>query len=226
MPDRPEPRIKTNLAVRVWGMNKDGKPFFQNLEAGNISSEGALLSGLEQLLAPGDVIGVQHGDRKARFRVIWVMDGGATHKVQAGIQLLEGQHCPWLRELSTQATAPAVSDPPSTPADKRKFVRLKVHTPIDLRDEGSLHMQTNATDMSGRGCYVETLIAVPVGTRVNVTFWLNEEKLTTTAVVRASDAGVGMGIEFIGLDDEKQTSLQHSLENSASGITNPDPERS
>ncbi|HKS72331.1 MAG TPA: PilZ domain-containing protein [Terriglobales bacterium] len=225
-PRIPEPRIKIELAVRVWGMNKEGKPFFQNAEAGNISSEGALLSGLEQQLTAGDMIGVQYRDKKARFRVIWVMDGGAAHKIQAGIQMLEGQQCPWREELNRQPVAAAPADDPTTPANKRKFVRLKVHTPIDLRDEGSLHLQTNATDMSGRGCYVETLIAIPVGTPVNVTFWLHEEKVATTAIVRASDAGVGMGIEFIGLDEEKQTNLQHSLEESSSGITGPDSGRS
>lgn len=214
MSKRPEPRIKTDLAVRIWGMSKEGKPFFQNVEARNISSEGALLSGLGQHLIPGDIIGVQFKEKKARFRVIWVIDAGATHKIQTGIQMLEGQQCPWLRELEAKPEIPP--SPSEPPANKRKFDRLKVRTPIELRDEGTLHLQTNATDMSGRGCYVETLIPVPVGTAVTVTFWLASEKFTTDAVIRASDVGVGMGIEFVGMDEQKQASLQQLLEESGS----------
>jgi hypothetical protein len=69
-------------------------------------------------------------------------------------------------------------------------------------------MQTSATDISGRGCYVETLLPLPFGTNVNVSFWMESEKITTTGVVRASDPGVGMGIEFTGLDPATQERFQ------------------
>ncbi len=211
MADRPEPRVKTDLAVRVWGMGKEGRPFFQNAEARNISSEGAMISGLEQQLTPGDTIGVQYGDKKARFRVVWVIDAGAVHKIQAGVQLLEGQHCPWLYELGPVSAVPA--PPPSNPANKRKFARHQIQIPIDLRDDhGGAHMQTNASDIGGRGCYVEALLPVPVDTLLTATFWIESEKFSTTAIVRASDPGVGMGIEFVGLDEEGQKHLQSLIE--------------
>lgn len=220
MADRPEPRLKTDLVVRVWGMGKDGHPFFQNAQARNISSEGALLSGLDCQLTPGDTIGVQFADKKARFRVVWVIDAGATEKIQAGIQMLDGQQCPWLQQL---ATAPvAMPQVPSSPTNKRKFIRYKVQLPIELRDDHGLHMQTNATDMSGRGCYVDALLPAPVGSLLTATFWIESEKVTTTAVVRAADSGVGMGIEFIGLDNEHQDRLQYLLQKSAPGITGLD----
>ena len=78
-------------------------------------------------------------------------------------------------------------------------------------------MQTNATDMNGRGCYVETLLPAALGTPLTVTFWIESEKVSTTAVVRASDPGVGMGIEFIGLDESSQNHLQSQIEKSAAG---------
>jgi hypothetical protein len=217
MSDRPEPRIQVELAVRVWGMGKDGHPFFQQAEARNISSEGALLSGLEQQLTAGDMIGVQFGDKKARFRVVWVIDAGATHKIQAGVQLLKEQQIPWRQELTAQpAVSPAV---PGSPPNKRKFPRLKVQIPIELADErGGGQMKTNATDMSGRGCYVETLLPAPRGTLLTATFWVSSEKVTSVSVVRTSDSGVGMGIEFIGLDEQGQQRLQGSLEKLVPGI--------
>ncbi len=224
MSDRPEPRVKTELAVRVWGMGKEGRPFFQNAEARNISSEGALLSGLDQQLTAGDTIGVQYGDKKARFRVVWVIDAGASQKIQAGVQMLDGQQCPWRQELAALPAAPPTV--PSAPSNKRKFTRLKVQIPIELRDEGGLHMQTNATDMSGRGCYVDALLPAPVGTILTATFWIESEKVVTTAVVRASDSGVGMGIEFTGIDAQSQSRLQSTLEKSAAGILRLGPGKS
>ena len=55
------------LVVRVWGMNAKGKAFSQNAYARNLALDGALLSGLDDALTPGDSIGVQHQDKKARF---------------------------------------------------------------------------------------------------------------------------------------------------------------
>jgi hypothetical protein len=228
MSERPEPRVKTELPVRVWGMGKDGRPFFQNAEARNISSEGAMISGLDQQLTPGDTIGVQYGDKKARFTVIWVIDAGAVHKIQAGVQLLDGQQCPWRHELEP---APSASPgQPVIPSNKRKFIRHKIRVPLELRGERGAHMQTNATDMNGRGCYVETLLPAAVGTPLTVTFWIDSEKTSTSAVVRASDGGVGMGIEFIGLEEESQNRLQRAIEKAAekstSGIMGLGPRKS
>jgi hypothetical protein len=79
-------------------------------------------------------------------------------------------------------------------------------------------MQTNATDIGGRGCYVETLLPLPMGTRVKITFWMDDEKIQTSGVVRASDGGVGMGIEFTQLDDHVQERLQKHLEKLDAGL--------
>lgn len=216
MQDRPEPRVRVDLIVRVWGMGADGRTFFQNCHAENISSQGAQLSGLDQKLTAGDTIGVQNRDRKARFRVVWVIDGGPLHKVQAGLQLLEGQECPWKQEL----TQPGVA-PPAQGKNQRKFVRHQIRFPLELRDErgGGAHIQTSATDISGRGCYVETLLPFPLGTSVQITFWMESEKVNTVGIVRTSDPGVGMGIEFVGLDDAAQLRFQHLIEGLDTAVT-------
>jgi len=100
MQNRPEPRVPVNLLVRVWGMGADGRPFFQNAHAGDISTQGAKLSGIERQLTTGDVIGVQLGNKKARFRVVWVNDAGPLQKIKAGVQMLEGQQ--WTRACRPQ----------------------------------------------------------------------------------------------------------------------------
>jgi hypothetical protein len=203
-------------------MGANGRPFFQNAHARNISHHGALLSGVEQELATGDVVGVQYNDKKARFRVIWVIDAGHLQKVQVGLQLLDGQLCPWKEEVASGQEA-AGSAAPAASTNKRRFLRHKLGFSLELRDErsGSTHMQTSATDIGGRGCYVETIMPLALGTPLHISFWIESEKITTSGIVRASDPGVGMGIEFTGLSSDQQEQLQRHLDQMDKGLTSP-----
>jgi len=70
------------------GMSADGRPFSQHARAQNISSEGALIAGVERELKVGDVIGVQCDDRKTRCTVIWVMNTGTVKKNEVGVKLV------------------------------------------------------------------------------------------------------------------------------------------
>ena len=89
------PRATLDLKVRVWGMGSNNQPFFQNAMAQNISATGACIFGIEPELKVGDVIGVQYETRKARCKVVWVVDAGALKKTQVGVQLVADQDCPW-----------------------------------------------------------------------------------------------------------------------------------
>jgi hypothetical protein len=215
MTNKHEPRVDVDLLVRVWGMGTDGHPFLQNAHARNISQHGAKLSGIEHPLAAGDVIGVQLGEKKARFKVMWVIDAGLLQKIQAGVQLLEGQQSPWQDEVtrSERTTAPSVQVA-SAEKNKRRFRRHKTAFPLEIRDGrgSSAAMRTEATDISGRGCYVETMLPIPLDTELSITFWMESDKVTAPAIVRACDGGVGMGIEFTGLDEDGQNRLQRLLE--------------
>lgn len=204
-------RLSPELIVRVWGMAADGRAFFQNVHAHNLTSEGAHLSGLEHQLKVGDTIGVQLADQKARCRVLWVIDAGLVEKIQACVELLNGQPCPWMKQL--QAAPPNPVPPGQAASNKRRFARHKITFPLELRDTRSgASMQTNATDISGSGCYVETLMPLPLGTEIKIAFWMESAKVTTTGLVKASDPGVGMGIEFTGMNLETQKRLQELLE--------------
>lgn len=215
MDRRPETRVATPILVRVWGMDADGRPFFQNANASNISTEGATLSGINHPLKAGDVIGIQYSEKKARLKVVWVVDGGVARQIEVGVQTLPNQQCPWL-DLTNPEKVPV-----SEAKNKRRYVRHKVLFPLEIGFEDSrrTHMQTNATDIGGRGCYVETLLPLPIGTKVRITFWMDSEKIQTSGVVRASDGGVGMGIEFTQLDNLVQERLQQHLEKLDAGLT-------
>ena len=205
---RPDPRTTSDISVRVWGMAASGQTFSQHVRARNISSSGALFSGFEHELKVGDVIGVQYGERKSRCKVVWVMDGGPLQKIQAGVEIIADQDCPWKNELAPEQIAP-----PLEPNNRRRYARHRISFPLELRDERvKTPMRVNATDVSGNGCYVETILPLAVGTTLRVEFWIEEDKITTTAVVRTSDPGVGNGVEFTGMTPETKQRLQNHLD--------------
>jgi PilZ domain-containing protein len=211
------PRATLELKVRVWGMGANDQPFFQNATAQNISSTGACIYGIEPDLKVGDVIGVQYEGRKARCKVIWVVDAGALKKTQIGVQLVMDQECPWSsaipNDLKIEERTQQRND------NRRKFARHKISFPLELRDERvNTPLRVNATDISGNGCYVETVMPLPVATALRVDFWIEEEKLSPSAVVRTRDPGVGMGIEFTGLPEENKKRFQAHLDRMDPGM--------
>src|SRR5437660_7313767 len=127
------PRATLDLKVKVWGMGANNQPFFQNAMAQNISATGACIYGIEPELKVGDVIGVQYQGKKARCKVIWVVDAGGLKKIKAGVQLVTDQECPWLAMLPAEAVASAPA--PRPPDNRRKFARHKISFPLELRDE-------------------------------------------------------------------------------------------
>jgi len=205
------PRATLDLKVRVWGMGANDQPFFQNANAQNISATGACLYGIEPELKVGDVIGVQYETRKARCKVIWVVDAGALKKTQVGVQLVADQDCPWIAALPKEMMADERTQ--ARHDNRRKFVRHRVSFPLELRDERvNTPLRVNATDISGNGCYVETVMPLPIGTALRVDLWMGEERLSPSAVVRTRDPGVGMGIEFTGLPEESKKRFQAHLD--------------
>ena len=211
------PRTTLDLKVRVWGMGANNQPFFQNAVAQNVSATGACIYGLESELKVGDVIGVQYEAKKARCKVIWVVDAGALKKIQAGVQLVADQDCPWTsalpQDMKPDERTKVVQD------NRRKFARHRISFPVEIRDERvNTPLRVNATDISGNGCYVETVMPLAVGTALRVDFWIDQEHLSPSAIVRTRDPGVGMGIEFTGLPDETKKRFQAHLDKIDPGL--------
>ena len=200
-------RLTFDIPVRVWGM-AEGRAFSQSVRAQDITWEGALLSGVEPPLKVGDVIGLQFEDKKVRCQVIWATNAGALKKNQVGVKLVADQECPWKARLSRD-TKPI----PTSPSNRRRFHRHKISIPIEIR-QGQLKppLRVNATDVSGNGCYVEMMVALPVGSQMRVEFWMDTERVNTAAVARTCDPGVGNGIEFTGLDPEAKARVQAYLD--------------
>ena len=211
------PRATLDLRVRVWGMGADNQPFHQNANAQNISVTGACICGLEHELKVGDVIGVQYETKKARCKVVWVMEAGGLRKFQVGVQLVADQECPWMSKLPAEVR---FNQPTSLPDNRRMFLRHRISFPLEFRDERvNTPMRVNATDISGNGCYVETVMPLAIATVLRVDFWIDQERMSATATVRTRDPGVGMGIEFAGLPDDSKRRFQDHLDKMDPGLS-------
>jgi PilZ domain len=203
-----EPRLSVDLPVRVWGMSAEGRPFSQSARAQNISSEGALISGIETELKVGDVVGVQCDEKKTRCIVIWAINTGPAKKNQVGVKLVADQECPWKNYLPLDGATVTIDA-----SNRRRYHRHKISLPLELRDERvNAPLRINATDVSGNGCYVESMMPLPLGTVLRVDFWLDSEHVKITAVVRTCDPGVGNGIEFTGMPADTKKRMQDYLD--------------
>jgi hypothetical protein len=192
-------------------MAANGKPFNQNASLRRLQYHAAIIDGLFQKVSIGEILGLQCGSQKARIRIVRTDYGQTDGPVEIG--LLPDQMCPWENHLDC-------ADFVVPPVERRSYNRHRTVFPIELRTAASdAPMRVAATDISGKGCYVETMLPAAMGTEWIVSFWLGLEKISGKCIVKTHDAGFGMGIEFTGLDQETQARLQLYVEKA--GISRP-----
>lgn len=93
MGHRREERLPLKLTALVWGTRRDGSMFLERAHTLNISSIGARIKGLSTQLYPGAIIGLQHGDNKARFEVVWTGEPGTDKESEIGLRCIETGTC-------------------------------------------------------------------------------------------------------------------------------------
>lgn len=111
---RKESRTAADLVLTIWGVDTRGERFVQEAHARDISMSGALLSGIDAELRSGDVVGILHGTRKARFRVVWVRYDESGDKMQVAVHRIDPDVCPW-RELLVEEPADIAASPETRP---------------------------------------------------------------------------------------------------------------
>jgi hypothetical protein len=125
--------------------------------------------------------------------------------------LVADQDCPWA--VALPADLKGDERTAQHHDNRRKFIRHKISHPLELRDERvNTPLRVNATDISGNGCYVETVMPLAIATALRVDLWIEEEHLSYSAIVRTKDPGVGMGIEFTGMPEEVKKRFQSHLD--------------
>jgi hypothetical protein len=222
---RLDDRMPAQLSIRIWGMDSTGRPFSTQARTLDVTRTGARIAGIEHVCQKGDVIGIQHGELKARFRVVWVGSAGSAKAGQVGVHCVEsGKYIwgvalparPWaidphpipdtpstggIVSLADDIVARGMGVTPKTPGAKpgarRVHRRVSCTGSIDMTPEnGSVMMQALLSDISASGCYAETGNPLPVNTRINFGMHLRHKTLRGSGIVRQCHPGVGMGISF------------------------------
>lgn len=233
-----EPRVDISLDVKVWGMDVYGKPFVQHARTVNASSVGARLIGID-CVREGEVISLQHGERKARCKVVWVgrdsakarqigifcLDPGKT-LFGASLRTATGKTSSTPGERAGAAARPAIarSTMPETPGTRRSQQRFHCTGGVELRrNEGAPPVFGNLSDLSLTGCYVETVSTLPAGTELLFMLRICETVIRGRAQVKTSHHAVGVGLVFLHMSKEDQQKLEFLI-GSLSGTQEMRPE--
>jgi hypothetical protein len=221
---RIDDRVPATLSIRIWGMDSTGRPFSSQARTIDVTRTGARITGLEHVCQKGDVIGIQCGEQKARFRVVWVGNSGSARAGQVGVHCVESGKYIWSVVLPARKWAidpHPLPDTPSTdgivslahdiargigvtpkspvgkPGARRVHRRVSCTGSIEITTETSnVNMQALLSDISASGCYAETGNPLPVNARVKFALHLRQKTLSGSGIVRQCHPGVGMGISF------------------------------
>ena len=221
---RLDDRTPTELSIRIWGMDSAGRPFSSQARTIDITRTGARITGIEHVCQKGDVIGIQHGEQKARFRVVWVGNSGSAKAGQVGVHCVESGKYIWGVQLPERKWAidphpipgmggvvsladnivsrsPSSSSPgktfPTKPGARRVHRRVSCTGSIEIKPENaSTTIQALLSDISASGCYAELGSPLPVNARVQFDMRVRQRELKGRGIVRQCHPGVGMGISF------------------------------
>lgn len=115
MQSRVEQRLVIALPIRVYGMASDGRPFNQEALTLDITHDGARIDGLPPINI-GETVGVQYGEDKARYKVVWVGETGGKREGQIGVQVVQGKVALWHKILEATPDEIRSVEPEPEPA--------------------------------------------------------------------------------------------------------------
>lgn len=228
---RRELRYDVDLDVKVWGMDRNGKPFVQQARTVNANPlGGARLAGID-CVRVGEIIAIQHAGRKSRFQVVWVGRSNTPKAGQIGVHCVDpGKELFGDVKNSTAGAGPYLVQRHRTdwndwnasytpvaqrrpmreiPSSRRKSTRYHCTGGVELRrQEGAPPVFGNLSDISLEGCYVETVATFPAGSEVVFFLRIGNANIRGRANVKTSNHAVGLGLEFTHLAAEDQQRLE------------------
>jgi hypothetical protein len=108
---RKEPRVRAEVWVEVSGKDARCDSYRERVLAMSLSRSGALLTNVHAELRCGDLIGVEHEDCHAYFRIVWVLSSGEMDGMKVAIHKLTSQACPWEKMLPAEPALASHLDP-------------------------------------------------------------------------------------------------------------------
>lgn len=230
-PVRKEPRIQAVLPVRIYGMTTEGKPFNSVAHTLNVSKSGALLGNVDVNLNVGDVIGVQKGVYKGKFRIQWVGKKGSSAQGQVGVECTEGAKNIWGLEAAPYSMV-RERDSAGRRAfagmgferERRAAVRHRCDIGVQIQQgDSGVKLWGRCTDISEGGCYIDSRSPAEVNAKFQLTLFLEGESLVAPAVVRTSFPNMGMGVQFEFQQEDQAVILRRYLREKFAGTVGSRP---
>jgi len=104
------------------------------------------------------------------------------------------------------------STAPPAPLERRRCPRYTVHVQIEIRQErNDIPMRLETTDLSRSGCYVQLLIPLSVGLKVQATLWLDGGRVVVRGRVITRHPQFGNGIMFLEFEGDAEQKLSRYL---------------
>jgi hypothetical protein len=107
-----------------------------------------------------------------------------------------------------QPSNPVVPEP-----DRRRHPRYTVQVQVELRQDGSdVPMRLETTDLSLGGCYIQLMIPLSVGIRLQDTLWLDGYPIVIRGLVVTRHPQFGNGIMFVEIEGQGEQLLHRYLD--------------
>jgi hypothetical protein len=221
MPNRGKLRRKMVFPVTIV-RNSGERQLAHTLDVTEIS---ARLAGLNILLQPGEIVEIQRGGRKAKFRVYWMGGPGTKLEGQAGVRGLDSAKTIWSIHLPTDEPdvsadvlhlrheTPSSQTPVVPASEPEQPVCYECSIGATLRAPGSNYpVRVQVKYIHLNGLFVETTTTLPLNTVVTLEMQVEGVTLETAGVVAVSTGRVGMEISFHKISAETQRRIVLALQ--------------
>lgn len=93
-------------------------------------------------------------------------------------------------------------------AERRNAVRYQLTVSTEVVElKSGTRFATRTTDLGPGGCFVDTLMPLPVGSDVSIKLHKDNMSFEATGTVTFSQAGLGMGLAFAEMPPEKRAAF-------------------
>ena len=107
----------------------------------------------------------------------------------------------------------ALSTPAAMEHDRRRYPRRSVQVQVELRQEGSdIPLRLETSDLSRGGCYVQLMMPLPVGGRVQAKLWLDGQPIVIRGRIVTRHPQYGNGIMFMDYEGQAEVLLNHYID--------------
>jgi len=200
---RRQSRVKGILPVRIWGVDREGKPFAEHVCTTDISGTGASLTGVCAQLSVGDTIGLQYRNCQTRFLIMWITPASTAPGTRVGIECLQPEKNLWPVTLPGEEPDPYIQpegrlrkyEKPQNDCRRQRRFPVTGRAYVS-KISGGAGVCARVGDISLGGCYLQMSEPLEVGRRLTLLIKIAHTELEATGVVRFCYPGMAMGIEF------------------------------